>query len=316
MLRFEDLMTHQRAGLRALSNQLLQNAADQAETRFDAENTRRGMEGKSLLENRVLATLTRFWPSPLADVSNADSSEQLIGADGGTYILEKGVPIEYMRTWVQWASARVMMGALSEFGITPDNHAAALIELGFHFTYGVAAAAITTEGSDARLLVGIRGGDLVNHSGRLSVPAGLVEPGQTLAVATAAQLIKEVPGLVELGGHELSGQAWDIERRPRKRVGFGAHDRAPSSTFCLEVPIELDDLEDEVIRASHEWLERKLIAVPLDEVLAAIDGNLEAIRIRFARHGLTITEGFAPDVRGPLEVIVTEHQARRDLHSR
>lgn len=307
-MRFNQLTSGQRMALFRVVEELLLNAAREAESRFTAENRRRGKTGQFLLVDDPVATLRRFPPR----FEKSEGGEEFITADGSACRLDYGQPVSYMQTWAQWPASRAVMATLTAFGVEPDNHAEALIELGFYFSYGVVAAVLQGES----VLVGIRG-DNANHSGRLSAPGGFVKPGQDLATALADELVEEVPGLYQPASHDLvTALAATIRSTlSQQRIGFGPHDRAPSATFCLQVPM-LSSGVGEVVRANHEWVGGRLINVPVEEALDALDGKLEMITRRFAGHGLTITAGFAPDVTGPLTVALTEYQTRGRLGSR
>lgn len=299
-MEYDDLMSKLRAGLQPppglgeALRVLVEEAASTAEERFEATNVDRVARGLKPLVNDPVETLA-FWPPQPCDAEDEGgrTGRQVFLGPQGREVLTLnpfGVPVSYRDTWAQWSyMERAIALLMKGYGCSREIAFRRLSFHGFHFTFGVVVAA--TDGE--RLPVGIRFGN-VNHSGRLSLPGGLVEPGQSLHRAAVSELIEEVPGR-DWGD---STQLADRIASNAVSITYGPHDKAPSATFV--VTHQVPRWSGETVLANHEWACEMLVLTPLAMVRAALDGELGPITEHFALQGLAVTAGFAPDVAGPL----------------
>lgn len=294
-MRFEDLSEVERGRANAAIRAILEVETKRGLRLIEDDNARRLASGRSQLTNGPLAKL-ECWPQVLQPGPYSGPAGERIQTSNGTCVLTRG-KTGYLDTRAQWTAKPRVLGVLKELGVEGLEAEKALSRW-FIISFGVAAvlrAAHPTLGDC--ILVGARSQNVGSNQGALATTAGLVKPKESLAAALAREVTEEVPGIT-FGAGEVQTTV--------ERFGvwtLGPHNVAPSVTFCASCMLGADrplKAEDFAVRANREWVAETLVWTPETEVRAALSGDLTSIQARLAPHGIEVTQGFAPDVAGPL----------------
>lgn len=294
-MRFEDLPEAERERASAAIRAILGVETKRGLRLIEDDNARRLDSGRSQLTNGPLASL-KFWPELLQPGPCSGPAGEQIRTSNGTCVLTRG-KTGYLDTRVQWTAKSRVLGVLKELGVEGLEAEKALSRW-FIISFGVAAVlrAMHPTLGDC-ILVGARSQNVGSNQGALATTAGLVKPKESLAAALAREVSEEVPGITFAPG-EVQATV--------ERFGIwtlGPHNVAPSVTFCASCMLGADHplkAEDFAVRANREWVAEAMVWMPETEVRAALEGDLTSIRERFTPHGIEVTQGFAPDVAGPL----------------
>ncbi len=299
-MRLSHLGSRVQQQIKDRARELLEEARKTGKERFEKENERRAAKGLAPLYNAQLAMAKSWPPCILTDPYDGapEGCERVYGTDGAFY----GVPlamdeISFIDTWQEWPAAIEIMLMMAGLGIDYDE---LVNTLGFSLTYGVLG--LVTDGES--MLVGIRSGK-ANRSGCLSMPGGFMWPGEGLSDA----MERHTRGEVKL--------PWSHDSRACKAqesrlgVSWKGHDRAPSITFVVPLPVDKSMLDQPTVAASDQWASNIMLRIPFPEVEAALANNLAPISNRFIAQGLIVTDGFAGDVVVPLRQQMRAFKRRR-----
>lgn len=249
---------------------LIVESVRQAEAREEAERK----SGK-ILTNGPVARLM-FPPLPPDEVPETffPQSYELVSLyeDGKIQprLLVMG-ETRYLVSRRQWGAYKVALRILQDHGIEDE----ALLYSLFHYVPGV----MVFVKDNGRILIGLRSGNLGGtHTGTLSFPAGLMEPGETLTRAAFGEL------------NEESGIG-AVQFDPR--VVAVRNPDAPSTTFCVRA-----ETTQSKVRETFEVKGKKFIWVSVVDVLCpALVGDMKPMTAVFRAQGIDVSEDvkIAPD---------------------
>jgi ADP-ribose pyrophosphatase YjhB (NUDIX family) len=294
-MRFEDLSEVERERANAAIRAILEVETKRGLQLIEDDNGRRLASARPQLTNGPLAKL-ECWPQVLLPGPYSGPAGEQIRTSNGTCILTRG-KTGYLNTRAQWTAKPRVLGVLKELGIK-GLEAEKVLSRWFIISFGVAAVLRAAHPTlrDC-VLVGARSSNVGSNQGALSLPAGLVNPKDSLPSALAREVGEEVTGITFAPGEvQTTVERFGIWT-------FGPHNVAPSVTFCASMMLGMDHplaAEDLAVRANREWVAETLVWTPETEVRDALNGDLASIQARFAPHGIEVMQGFAPDVADPL----------------
>lgn len=130
------------------------------------------------------------------------------------------------------------------------------------------------------VLVGIN-----DRDGGLTMPWHMVEPEHSI-LQTAARAIEDHAGVVMPG-------MWRLDTKTGSGLATVNLGPEPVADFCVRGIVEIDDCcVSGSVGASSFFRDEKLLWLPVETTLDALEGDLEATRERFAAHGITVNSGF------------------------
>lgn len=175
----------------------------------------------------------------------------------------------YLKSRRQWPAYRAAVNLIKYFGCNEEL----LYEI-FHFLPGVAALVE----KNGKFLLGIRGNLAGTHAGMVSIPAGLMEPGENIIAALQRELYEE------------TGFHGDFSK-----VAMGNNPDAPNITFvCLVLNPKGK------MRETYEMKGKKFIWVSKKKLKPFIlKGDSAEIAKEFIANGIETPKklSLAPDIR-------------------
>lgn len=249
---------------------LIAASARQAEAREDAERR----SGK-LLVNGLVARLMfpPLLPDEIPETFFPQSYELAhLYEDGETRprLLVVG-ETRYLASRHQWGAYKPALKILQDNGIEDES----LLYSLFHYVLGV----IVFVKNNGRILIGLRSANLGGtHTGMLSFPAGLMEPGETLSRAAFGELNEE---------SGIGAVQFDL------RIVAVRNPDAPSTTFCM-----MAETVQSKVRETFEAKGKKFIWVSIADVLRpALVGDTKPMVAAFRAQGIDIPDEvkIAPD---------------------
>ncbi len=277
-MQFEDLSREQRHEVGTAMCALLAEAEKQGLSSTPIE----------LPQGRV-ATLAR-WPMRLDRGIYIGSPGEIMRAPNKTFYILERREVDFLDARVQWSAKSQAKTLLQTCGLS-ESEAERELYRWFHIPFEVfviirACAQHMTD----QILVGVRSQCTASNQGMLSFPGGFVRPKERLIDTLTRYLDTEVPGLV-------------FDHRDVVFT-FGAHNVAPSLTFCATIAVRADYdqmFQQNLLMPSNlAWEGETLIWASEEDVYAALVGDLNPMKKLCHSRGIKVVQGFAPDVVGPL----------------
>lgn len=210
-----------------------------------------------IAHGQTVETLRLWFPS-------SNSSQNMAIVTGKT---------TYFTSRRMWSAYPIAIQLLRKNGITDE---ACLYRL-FHYVTGVAYVVERLQERTNFFLLGVRSGQLAGtHTNMISVPAGLLEPGEK--IVGARELLEETGiGQYEIT-HTIATRNLD----------------APNTTFVHRVLTSQKDIAEtfEVKGKTFIWVGRKMLAN------AIATGNMAPLAKKFRQQGIAVPDSLkiAPDI--------------------
>jgi hypothetical protein len=130
------------------------------------------------------------------------------------------------------------------------------------------------------VLVGIN-----DRDGALAIPWHMVEPEHSVA-QTAARAVEDHMGIIMPG-------MWAMHAKTGAGLATVNLGPEPVADFCVQGVVRLNDCcVDSCVAASSFFRGEKLLWLPVEIALDALEGDLEATREHFAAHSIIMNSGF------------------------
>lgn len=293
---FEDLSEEVREAANRAIRLIVAEESNRGLKKIQDENSARVASGRVQMTNGRLGSL-KAWPRQIERDETFPGLETVRGPSDALYVLDRG-EIGYFYTRAEWGAKPAVLTYLMSLGLTTIE-AERELSRWFHVSLGVVALIrACSMGMGDQLLIGVRSAGVGSNVGTLSLPGGFLKPSERLTDGLIREVMEEVPGL-ELNRHQAARHL-----DTHGVFTFGPHNVAPSVTFCATLATTADRpqmiKQDFVVKANHEWTNGVLAWVSEDTVRAVLDGDLHMAHRLFFPRGVTVTQGFAPDVAGPL----------------